>query len=301
MENKTKAIIYNRTSTKDQNPELQLDDCLNFCKEKDLEVIEVINEQGSAFKNKQRSEWERCLKLCKDNKYHLVLWRYDRAFRNREEFFKFMKVMFEVYSIKVYSVKELSIMLMWEIQDKINVPDPSMNEFMKGFMKLIWELQIKQAGEQAEEESKKKSDRVKLAVRKEEGKPTKSYKGNVWGRKCLSQNVIDQVLKLHQEGKSIRQITKEVYYWDKNNNKRNLSVAGVHKLISKNSVNTLIVNDSVNYLVNQYNMKKNYEIRIKVSKEELDIIKNKAQQLGMTTSHFLRSLGLKANLQIIQS
>jgi hypothetical protein len=40
---------------------------------------------------------------------------------------------------------------------------------------------IQNEGEKAEEESKKKSDRVKLAVKQVNG-VTKSYKGNKWGR-----------------------------------------------------------------------------------------------------------------------
>jgi len=37
---------------------------------------------------------------------------------------------------------------------------------------------------------------------------------------------------------------------------------------------------------------KNHEIRIKVSKEELEIIKKKADQLGLHVSTYLRTLGL---------
>ena len=49
----------------------------------------------------------------------------------------------------------------------------------------MWDFMIQQAGEEAEEESRKKSERVKLAVRNEDG-VTKSYKGNKWGRKTMS-------------------------------------------------------------------------------------------------------------------
>lgn len=43
-------------------------------------------------------------------------------------------------------------------------------------------------------------------------------------------------------------------------------------------------------------MKKNHEVRVKLSEEELKIIQNKSKQLGMTVSSFLRAIGLKANL-----
>jgi DNA invertase Pin-like site-specific DNA recombinase len=48
----------------------------------------------------------------------------------------------------------------------------------------------------AEDESTKKSGRVKAAVRKSEGKPTMSYKGNKWGRKSLSTQKKNIILEL---------------------------------------------------------------------------------------------------------
>lgn len=42
-------------------------------------------------------------------------------------------------------------------------------------------------------------------------------------------------------------------------------------------------------------MKKNHEIRMKLSKDELDKIKAKAEKLGMSVSQFLRTLGLVSN------
>lgn len=43
-------------------------------------------------------------------------------------------------------------------------------------------------------------------------------------------------------------------------------------------------------------MKRNHEVRVKLSQEELGIIKTKAKSLGMATSSFLRVIALKANL-----
>lgn len=41
-------------------------------------------------------------------------------------------------------------------------------------------------------------------------------------------------------------------------------------------------------------MKKNYEIRLKVSKEELDKIRQKAQEVGLPVSAYVRSMALIA-------
>lgn len=43
-------------------------------------------------------------------------------------------------------------------------------------------------------------------------------------------------------------------------------------------------------------MKKNCEVRVKLSTEELEKIKHKADKLGMTISGFLRMLGLNADI-----
>ncbi len=226
-----KAIIYLRTSTKDQHPELQEPQVLKFCSEMGLEAVEVVHEQGSAYKlEKIRPKWEYTIKRAKKERLHIVLWRYDRSFRNREEFYKFMKIIFEAYKRKVYSVKEPHILSFWKMIDKSHTDDPVFNEFLQNIFKAIWNLMIQQAGEQAEEESRKKSERVKLAVRKEGG-VTKSYKGKKWGRKAIK--VDDKIIAAHKEGKKILPITKEVYYWDKNKHKKFVSAGYVHKVITQ--------------------------------------------------------------------
>ena len=197
-----KAIIYLRTSTKDQNPELQREDCVNKCNEWGMEIVEVVSEQGSAYKlEKVRPKWEYTIKRAKNDKLNIVLWRYDRCFRNRKEFYKFMKVIFEVYGKKVYSVKEPSILMFWDMIDRSHSEDPVFNELIQGIMKTIWNFMIQQSGEEAEEESKKKSDRVKLSVRRDGG-ITKSYKGNKWGRRALK--IDDKIIEAYNNKKSMK-------------------------------------------------------------------------------------------------
>ncbi len=96
------------------------------------------------------------LKRAKKEKLDIVVWRYDRSFRNREDFYKFMKVMFEVYSKRVYSVKETSIMDFWNMMDTTKIDNPVFQELMTNLLKSLWNFMIKQAGEEAEEESRTK-------------------------------------------------------------------------------------------------------------------------------------------------
>lgn len=226
-------ILYLRTSTKDQDPLLQEEAGIKFCQEIGLDSPEIVPEQGSAYKlEKTRPKWENVVKMAKNEKRAIVVWKYDRAFRNREEFYKFMKIMFEVYKVKIYSVTEPSILKFWGMLDKSYSDNPIFNELVNNLFKLLWDFMIQMAGEEAEEESRKKSERVKLAVRKEKGKPTKSYKGNKWGRKHLSRNIVKEVLEAHKKGLSIRKISESVFYWDKNNNKKNVSIGAVHKILT---------------------------------------------------------------------
>ena len=225
-----KAIIYLRTSTKDQNPELQREDCVKFCAERSLEVVDVVSEQGSAYKlEKVRPKWEAVVKKAKKEKLDIIIWKYDRCFRNRKEFFNFMKVMFEVYNKKVYSITEHSIINFWELMDKFKpTGNPVFDELLKGIFKVLWDFMIQNAGEAAEDESKKKSERVKMAVRKECG-VTKSYNGKKWGRKALK--IDDKIIEEYNKGKNYRQITEEIFYWDTNNHKKFVSLGYVGKIL----------------------------------------------------------------------
>jgi len=230
-----KGIIVNRVSSKKQDETLQLKDCEEICKEKNIDVIKVFSEVASAGKSKQKCIHEAEVLAIK-NDACIIVWKYDRAFRNKKDFAEFMLRMYELHNIKVYSVQEQWVSMLWELTETIDfsqIPYP-FNEKLKEDMKSNWKLVIKIIGKIAEDEILDKGARVRLAVRKTEGKPTKSYKGNRWGRKPMSKKVIGEIMELHSQGKSIREIASSVKYWDKNNNQRNVSVAGVHKLIKEN-------------------------------------------------------------------
>ena len=74
----------------------------------------------------------------------------------------------------------------------------------------------------AEEESNKKSERIKAAIRTTNG-VTCSYKGNKWGRKGLNQEQFDKIIELRANGYSMHNIAAEL----------KISVGVVHKTISK--------------------------------------------------------------------
>ena len=214
-------IIYIRTSTEEQNPKNQLEDCKKLAEKLNLKDFEILEERKSAFKNNVKREVFNSIKraIQKGEVKNLIVWDLDRLYRNRVKTVEFIRN-YSKLGLKVYSHRQ-------DWFERFNdIPEP-FNEIMSDLM-----LQI--VSWMAEEESKKKGERVKLAVRKKEGKPTKSYKGNKWGRKALSIKTIQKVLDLHKKGLSIRQIADQVYYWDSNHNKRKISKSAVHKIIKEN-------------------------------------------------------------------
>jgi DNA invertase Pin-like site-specific DNA recombinase len=210
-------IIYLRTSTGEQNPENQKNDCLILAK-LIKEEFEIFEEKQSAFKDDDREIFESIKRRIKNKEItHLIVWDLDRLFRNRKkliEFFEYCKI----YKCKIHSFRQ-----QW-LEQLNNIPEP-FNEIMHGLM-----LQI--MGWLAEEESQKKSERVKNAIRIKDG-ITKSYKGNKWGFHSVGRKTDNQIIELYKQGKTMKEITKEIFYWNKNKNKKYVSIGYVHKVIHK--------------------------------------------------------------------
>jgi len=230
-----KAIIYNRVSTIKQEPELQIKECEEFCKSKGWEVIDRLQEKESAFKDEsKREKFQELLQRAEKQEFnHIVVWNMDRFSRQpEEEVLKLVKKLNLIYGVDINAVKGD----LWSelVQSIAKIKEQGfIGEAISDFLeKIIRGLEF----QRAYRESKNKSERVKLAVRKEEGQTTKSYKGNKWGRKTIQTDRLrEEVLKLKEQGLTIRQIAKQVYYYDKNNNKKNPSSALVYKLLSGNS------------------------------------------------------------------
>jgi len=233
-------IIYIRTSTEDQEPENQIKDCEKLSNGE----YRLFQDKQSAFKdNKERASFEEARKLIKLGQVeHFIAWDLDRIYRNRiklKEFFQFCKI----YHCKIHSFNQ-----QW-LEELNQIPEP--------FNEIMHDLMLNLMGWLGEDESQKKSNRVKLAVRKEEGKITKSYKGNKWGRKSISTQAINKVLNLKKENPEItmRQIAAQVTYAGKNNNTKNISLALVHKILNESKTNleeTNLVEDAIiNYPINE--------------------------------------------------
>lgn len=213
-------IIYIRTSTEDQQPKNQImsiEKTYGLSKE-NYTLLEDKESAWNEYKNRESFENLRLL-IKKSKGGDLYVWDWDRIWRNRKrlrEFFEFCKI----YKFKIHSFRQQFYEAFHEI------PSP--------FDEIMQELFLNLLGWMAEDESNKKSDRVKAAMRKKNGK-TISYKGKKWGRKSLPKTARNKILELHQKGLTLRKIAKEVTYSDKNKNKKNVSLSAVHKIIEENT------------------------------------------------------------------
>lgn len=214
------TIIYLRTSTEEQNPQNQLKDCVELVESVGIKEYELFEEKQSAFKDKDREKFNLIMKSIKQKKINqLIVWDLDRLYRNRKKLIQFFDLC-KLYNCKIYSFRQK-----W-LEDLNKIPEP--------FNEIMFNLMLQIMGWLSEEESIKKSERVKSAIRKK-GNKTISYKGNVWGRKSIeTQRLKEDILKLKEQGLSIREIVKQVYYYDKHNNKRNPSTSFVFKVIKEN-------------------------------------------------------------------
>ena len=186
MENNTLILI--RTSTELQNPENQLRDCKTLAK---FGEYEVVKEYQSAYKDKDRPQFNYIKNQISQKKVsHLIVWDLDRIYRNRKNlisFFKFCKI----YKCTIHSFRQQWL--------------ESLNEIQEPFNEIMHDLMLNLMGWMGEDESKKKSERVKIAHKNSNKK---------WGRKPIRRNVINQVLELHNQGHTLREIAARVYYWD---------------------------------------------------------------------------------------
>lgn len=203
-----KAIIYLRTSTKEQFPEKQKKQCLEFAKQRGYEVIDVLEEHLSGYKDIRRPKYEEVKsRAFKGEINAVIVWALDRWVRNRDT------LLDDVSTLRNYNVKLHSVNEQW--LEAINLEGSlgkTIQEFLLGLLGSI-----------AQMESQRKSERIKMAYNNKKGR---------WGRKDLSLITQNKIIEAHKLGKTFREITKEVYYYDKHNHPKFVSLGFVHKTLN---------------------------------------------------------------------
>lgn len=112
-ENKKKAVIYCRVSTKEQVEEgnsliTQERICRDYCLRNHLEMVEVFIEQGESAKTADRTELNKMLKLCEAKKNGIqavVVYRLDRLSRNTDDYSQ-LRIKLKRYGVEIRSTTE---------------------------------------------------------------------------------------------------------------------------------------------------------------------------------------------------
>lgn len=213
-----KAVVYLRTSTKEQNPENQKEECLRFAKNRGYEVLEVLQEELSGFKDIIRPNYEKVVQMARKGEIQAVIvWAMDRWVRNRDTLLEDV-IILRNYGVKLHSVKEAWL-------EAINI-EGSLGRTIQDFLLGL-------IGSIAEMESERKSERVKIAF--------KNHKGKKWGRPKVHTNKIKIILDLYNQGLSYREINK----------KSGLSIGAISKVLNvhknklENKSNNLELNEQL--------------------------------------------------------
>src|SRR5688500_16811469 len=106
------AIIYCRVSSKEQvkgySLEGQEKDCRKFACDKGYAINKVFIEKGESAKTQDRTELQRLIKYCVENKKTLsfvIIWKYDRLARNLTDQTELIKN-FSSLGIRILSATE---------------------------------------------------------------------------------------------------------------------------------------------------------------------------------------------------
>jgi len=193
MDDQIEGIIYIRTSTTDQTPENQIDYIVSTFN-LDVDNCLIYKEQESAWKKDSlRPILENALKKARQVKVNVFLWDYDRLYRNRKQVVSTVKSYAQL-GIHIRSARQI-----W-LDEILKAPSP--------WNEIMFDLSLNIVGWIGEEESQKKSERVKAAFKNHKHKVKKNI-SNPWGRIPCDIDMV-QVRQLRNLGLSYRKIAKNL-------------------------------------------------------------------------------------------
>jgi len=213
------AAIYIRVSGEEQTEDSQRQPCIDYCTHHGWNIVTVFSDHAkSAYKNVKRPQYEKVLALVRQRSVdHIVVWSLDRWCRRGPRELRSTIDYLGVYSVQLHSVKEQWI-------ESINMPG-SLGQTFKDFMIGI-------VGWLAEQESTRKSERVKESIRYQRA----LKKGKV-GRPGLPDAVKQRIAAFLNQGRSYSYIRKYVTYEGKYNRVHHVSVATINAVRKSLSTN----------------------------------------------------------------
>lgn len=201
--------IYIRVSTTKQDYEVQLQQLEEYCKKKEWTIVKIYKETASG-KESERPVFKEMLKEAQSRLpifNGILVWALDRFTREG--------------SAKVWQYMNLL--------SKNNIQFISFQEPMLSTdNEMVRDIILTVMGAMA------KQERIRISERTKAGLQRVKAKGIKLGRKEISNKTKEEIIRLSGEGKSIREISKIVHYWDKSNNRRFVSTGFVHSVLNRN-------------------------------------------------------------------
>lgn len=187
-----KDVIYLRTSTEEQDTENQLLDVKSIAPDN----AEVVREHGSAWKDEliHRPQFSALVSAVKKGSLSSInVWDLDRLYRNRLKCADFMRLC-QARGVVVRAYRQP-----W-LHEFENLPGT--------YGDMLREVMIQFFSWMAEEESRKKSERVKAAYQRKK----RLGKAKSWGRPGLPEETVRDIRSLLDQGLSYRKVREQVTY-----------------------------------------------------------------------------------------
>jgi len=191
-------------STKDQDPEKYKQDCINFAKEKGWEIVDIVMEKASAYKDITREGYEDIIERAKRGEFkHIIVWDMSRWSRKPPlEVLKELRYLKETYGVKVHSVKE-------PILEFLNADD---DDALAPIYQALYDLLTVLISWQNNMESERKSTRIKLTYEKKKKLAENLGKRVRWGRESILKKKgisEEDIINDYKNGMSYRKIGKK--------------------------------------------------------------------------------------------
>ena len=200
--------IYVRVSTEKQDYENQLAQLREYCKKQNYSIYHIYSETISG-KEANRPIFKDMMLNASQRKFDAILvWALDRFTREGTA-----KLWHYINLLNSYDVKFISYS-----EPVFNTDNEMVRDILLTVMSALAKI-----------------ERQRISERTKAGLAIARSKGIRLGKPPVPDNVKQLIIKLREQGKSYRDICKEVYYWDASRNKHQVSLGYVHKTLSRNN------------------------------------------------------------------
>lgn len=201
-----KVAIYARVSKAEEDYENQLMQLKEYCKKKEWEIYKIYSEVISG-KESQRPLFKDMMIAASQQKFDSILvWALDRFTRE-------------------------GVAKAWHYISQLDYDGVQFISFKEPFLntdnKLVKDMLFSIMSVLAEQE------RIRISERTKAGLERARKQGSRLGKPPVPKNVKEQIVKLREQGKSYRDICKEVYYWDAARHRKFVSMGFVHKTLDE--------------------------------------------------------------------